>query len=37
MVKLLVLLSMNVLFWQVSNPVPDIAVNGAVGGVKLAV
>ena len=31
------LLSTNVLDWHVSREVPDIAVSGAVGGVKSAV
>ena len=30
-------LSINLLDWQVNRLVPEIAVNGAVGGVKLAV
>ena len=30
-------LSMNVLDWQVSSDVPDMAVRGAVGGVKFDV
>ena len=37
MVKLLVLLSMNVLLWHVSKLVFVMLVSGAVGGVKLAV
>jgi hypothetical protein len=37
MAKAFVLLSMNVAFWQVRSDVPEIAVRGAVGGVKLAV
>jgi hypothetical protein len=35
--KLLVLLSLNLLSWRVSSEVPEMAVRGAVGGVKLAV
>ena len=30
-------LSMNVLDWHVSREVPEMAVSGAVGGVKFAV
>ena len=37
MVNALVLLSMNVVDWQVSRDVPEIAVNGDVGGVKALV
>ena len=36
-VKALGELSTKVLDWQVSNDVPDMAVSGAVGGVKFAV
>ena len=36
-VNAFVLLSMNVVFWQVSSWVLVIAVSGAVGGEKLAV